>query len=252
MSNCANVINLLFSQVCSLREREAKAGLMLDILQIGQAIIEGLDTTVYVIPNDSSTSKIPGLPLEVTVTTNGSPTTYNALLVLSRLSSNCIVYSTKTLASYGTRDDTGLFKFTSTVPITVEDFDPAILELADQQLVYAALAHCANTTSGSATVTCEDYDALLSFLYNYGVRNLNVFQATCIYIYIRDHVNPSPYEPFAPYEPAVFLAESSDSTPSVFVRQLQDTTISESVSNNESIEAKLKALLEATETTTQE
>jgi len=283
MSNCANIINRLFSEVCFLKEREAKTYLMLDILQINQAIYQHLDTTVYIVPETPSTIYVCGIP----VTVQQGSSTYKALVVLDKnqrgIGTDCIVYSTKNLEGYGDRTGTGFFDFTKTVPIDVIKVDISILNKVDQAQVISALRNCADTKSTS-TLTCQAYDALSTFLYKYGVRNISVYQAACIYqqlasksvetsglspLALSAEVESSavesgnssgdavavpsadgvvesnhPFEPHAPYEP-------SDIVSNVYVRQLQDSSISESFSNNDSIELKLKALLEATETSEQ-
>lgn len=281
MSNCANIINRLFSEVCFLKEREAKVALMLDILQINQAIFQRLDTTVYIIREDPSTINVCGIPVKISVN-GGAP--YNALVVLSKLRSDCIVSNANVLEGYGARTATGFFEFTSVVPLTVFNANPEILNEVDQSEVIAALKACAATTTKS-TVTCAAYDALLSYLAKYGIRTLTANQAACIYEKLQsllssrgvsavaeerslgdygvdvsaeigaevaaeieaEAVGAEPNQPFEPAQPY----EPSDLISNVYVRQLQDSTISDSVSNNESIELKLKALLEATETSEQ-
>lgn len=273
MSNCANLVNRLFSELCVLKEREAKVGLMLDILQIDQAIFKGLDLTVYIVPNDASTASLVGLPVVVSRTTGPTNDIFSGLIVLSKLNSDCIVYTTKDLLKYGTRTPTGFFSFSGNVPITVFPADVSILTRVSQFDVLAALKVCADTIK-TETVTCEAYDALVSYLYTFGIRNLSVFQAACIYRTLQSlkqaeyntseevvvessthSVTPNviesavsyqnqPFEPAQPFEP-------SDLITNVYVRQLRDSTISESLSNNESIELKLKALLEATESSEQ-
>lgn len=278
MSNCANIINRLFSEVCTLKEREAKAGFMLDILQVNQSIFQHLDTTVYLVKETTQTIYVCGIPVTVQPTSGSS---YKALVVLNKnqpgVGPDCVIYSTKVLEGYGERSATGLFDFTKTVPLEVVNVDINILNSVDQAQVVAALRACADTTS-TATVSCEAYDALVSFLYKYGIRSVSAFQAACIYKNLASTAPASvesrgiessgssdfahssnevsgealggvtesaqPFEPHAPFEP-------SDLVSNVYVRQLQDSTISESLSNNDSIELKLKALLEATETSEQ-
>lgn len=280
MSNCANIINRLFSEVCTLKEREAKAGFMLDILQVNQSIFQHLDTTVYLVKETTQTIYVCGIPVTVQPPSGSS---YRALVVLNKnqpgVGPDCIIYSTKNLEGYGERTGTGLFDFTKTVPLEVVNVDINILNNVDQAQVVAALRACADTTS-TATVSCEAYDALVAFLYKYGIRSVSAFQAACIYknlattapasaesraiessglsssgaVHSGEEVSGDalggiaesnhPFEPHAPFEP-------SDLVSNVYVRQLQDSTISESLSNNDSIELKLKALLEATETSEQ-
>lgn len=290
MSNCANIINRLFSEVCTLREREAKAGFMLDILQVNQSIFERLDTTVYIVKDSATTNTICGLPITVQPPTGSS---YKGLVILNKhqpgVGTDCIIYSTKNSADFGERNSSGLFNFTKSVSLEVVNVDINVLNNVDQAQVVAALRACVDTTSNS-TVSCDAYDALVSFLYKYGIRSVSPSQAACIYknlssklvtsvetssvevasasapvshsetistqvpavVAVSDEVASyqvsfephSPYEPHAPFEP-------SDLVSNVYVRQLQDSTISESLSNNDSIELKLKALLEATETSEQ-
>jgi len=277
MSNCANLINRLFSEVCFLKEREAKTTFMLDLLQINQAIFQRLDTTVYIVPSNASTATVIGLPVSVQANyvtkDEKAAATVPSLITLGSISPDCIVYSTKNLFQYGVRTETGFFDFTKTVPITVLDVNVEILNNVDSAAVYAALKACVDTTSTS-TLSCAAYDALVAFLARYGVKSVNVFQAACIYKNLEDIVlnnaeatrslglaqvedkqetadaTEEVVEAAQPFEPAQ-PSEPSDLISNVYVRQLQDTTLSESVSNNESIELKLKALLEATETTEQ-
>ena len=251
MSSCANIINRLFSEVCSLKTREANTGAMLDLLQINQAIFLNTDLTVYVIPDTSATQNVCGIPLIVEVTQDGSTSTYGALLVLSKLNADCIVTSTKGLLSYGVRTSTGFFQFNTPVPLDVVCADPAILNDVTQTIVVDALRNCANSTTNK-TISCAAYDALAALLSAYGVRNLDVHQAACIYTYFNSVIPGycGPYEPYSPYEPSepsVLLALENN----VFVKQIGDVSDGETDNSNEAIEMKLKALLEATETSEQ-
>ena len=283
MSNCANLINRLFSEVCLLKEREAKAGYMLDILQISQAIFLDLDTNIYIYPANATPAAtaiavptIPGIPLTVTITSYNvtekvcsTVTAVSSVITLRKISDySSVIYTTKCLAPYGERNCAGFFCFTQTPVIYVLNIDPAILNEVTSDKVYTALQNCAKNFACNDpcifTLTSTAYDALLAFLNSYGVRALNVFQAACIYKsfagIVGNPCNPDchePYEPYAPYEPFAPVlnshksSESSDAVSNVFVKQLQDATITEHQSNNESIELKLKALLEATESTEQ-
>jgi hypothetical protein len=277
MSNCcANIINRLVSDVYRLKEREATTGLMFDVLQINQALIQNSDTTVYLLPAQST---IPGIPITLNLTTYNATdktctsTTGSFLVTLQKVSScDCIVYTTKCLSCYGSRDCCGFYCFNSTPMIYVMNIDPTVLSNASKNDIYSALQYCANKTFDCfdpcvATLTCDAYDLLVNYLCPYGISKLNVFQAACIYKYLAkingNPCNPDCFSPAEPNEPPVGytetvaelhneqVVEQSEAVTNVYVRQLKDTTISEQQSNNESIEAKLKALLEATETSEQ-
>jgi len=258
MSNsCANIINQLTNQVCIIKNRIAEVDLMLNILQTNQSIFLGLDNRIYVIPNDSTTSKIMAIPANITKTEGSSITTYAGLI--SQVSTNndkCFVWSTKNLSQYGERRDLGFFKFTSNVPITVFTVDITVLNKVTPAIVAQALANCASQSSlPNETVSCLAFSTLLAFLAPYGITDLTYQQATCIWKYFMN-VNPptpptppkdnpaEPGEPFAPSEPYSLALDS------FYVgRSVADSTISDSTTNNEAIESKLRALLEQTEST---
>ena len=157
MSNCANLINRLFSEVCLLKEREAKAGYMLDILQINQSIFLDLDTTIYIYPANATPSAaslnvpaIPGIPVTLNITSYNvtenkcSNVIANSIITLRKISdATSIVYTTKCLGAYGERNCAGFFCFCKTPSIYVLNIDPAILNEVDSDKVFAALSHCA-------------------------------------------------------------------------------------------------------------
>lgn len=286
MSNCANIINRLFREVCILKELNAKIYLMTDILELNQDIFLGLDELAYLVPDNASTFSLGGIPVSVSIN-GGAPT---ASLLLKNIPTNldAIVTSTKGLAAYGVKTGTGFFDFTKTLPINVLQVDPAILKTIPQDVVVAALKACATSTDTN-TLYKSAYEALLSFLSSYGIKNISVAQAACIYQFFinipkevttldlevhadnAEEVNfetqaenaesgegnleaidaNAPFEPFAPFEPAGPFEPSDIKAPAIYVRQIQDSTTSESISNNEAIELKLRALLEATETSEQ-
>jgi hypothetical protein len=198
---------------------------------------------------------------------------------------DAIVTSTKGLAAYGIKTGTGFFEFTKTLPINVLQVDPAILKTIPQDVVVAALKACATSTDTN-TLYKSAYEALLSFLSSYGIKNISVAQAACIYQFFinipkevsaldlevhADNAEEVNFEtqaenaesgegnlkaidanaPFEPFEPAGPFEPSDIKAPAIYVRQIQDSTTSESISNNEAIELKLRALLEATETSEQ-
>ena len=145
----------------------------------------------------------------------------------------------------------GFVCFTSTLPVCVEKVDVSVLETLDSATVVKILQECSSTTC-HGTITLEEYNLLLAFLYPYGVRAIGINQAACFYktaMRLNKPHNDSaePNEPNEPNEPS----EPSDVQIELNVRHVEDS-VQSSVSNitltNEAIEAKLKALLEATET----
>jgi len=229
MSNCANIINLLTSQICLLRDRIKSVDSMLNILEINQSIFQNLDTTVFLIRSTAQTDSYSAVPAKIEKTTD-DPTcsvqatdTYNGLVSLTQ-AQDCIIYSTRDLRKYGERSNTGFFVFTRPIEVVVVNVDVEILKKVSQQLVFDALRNCATTTVDE-TVTCGAYDALLAFLQPYGIRNLDYTHAACIYKYFIKTLNfktkgnlggesgdfrasdevsdvNSPYEPNEPYEPS--------------------------------------------------
>lgn len=258
MSNsCANIINQLTNQVCIIKKRIAEVDFMLNILQTDQSIFLGLDSRIYILPNDSTTAQIMAIPANITKTEAGVVTTYPGLI--SQISTNndkCYVWSTKDLYQYGFRTKTGFFEFSSNVPITVYPVDITILNQVTPALVAQALAYCASQNPlPNVTVTCLAFSTLLAFLAPYGITDLTYQQAACIWKYFQEHINPpgptppkdypiEPAEPFGPSEPYSLALDS------FYVgRTVADSTISDSSTNNEAIESKLRALLEQTEST---
>jgi hypothetical protein len=251
MSNCANIINRLTREVCNLQIELAKFDCMRGVLELNQDILQRLNETAYLVPNDSAHSSHCGIPVTVSKTYNGSTTTYPALLVAKTTDGKAILVSTSNLYNYTTRQCTGFVCFTSDLPVCVEKIDVKVLETLDSAAVAKILQDCANTTC-HGTLTLEEYNLLLSFLYPYGVRSIGIHQAACFYKsamrLVKNLVNSDesaePNEPNEPNEP-------SDIPLDLNVRHVQDensTSVSNITLTNDAIEAKLKALLESTET----
>jgi hypothetical protein len=126
-----------------------------------------------------------------------------------------------------------------------------VLETLDSAAVAKILQDCSSTTC-HGTLTLEEYNILLAFLYPYGVRSIGIHQAACFYksaMRLNRHLDESaePNEPNEPNEPS----EPSDIPLELNVRHVQDensTSVSNVTLTNDAIEAKLKALLESTET----
>lgn len=248
MSNCANIINRLTREVCNLQIELAKFDCMRGVLELNQDILQRLNETAYLVPNDSAHSSHCGIPVTVSKTYSGSTTTYSALLVAKTTDGKAILVSTSNLYNYTERQCTGFVCFTSDLPVCVEKIDVKVLETLDSAAVVKILQDCANTTC-HGTLTLEEYNLLLAFLYPYGVRTIGIHQAACFYksaMRLNHHKDESaePNEPNEPNEPSDIPLELN-------VRHVQDensTSISNVTLTNDSIEAKLKALLEATET----
>lgn len=251
MSNCANIINRLTREVCNLQIDLAKFDCMRGVLELNQNIIQRLNETAYLVPNDSAHSSHCGIPVTVIKTYNGSTTTYEALLVAKTTDGKAILVSTSNLYKYTERQCIGFVCFTSNLPVCVEKIDVKVLETLDSAAVAKILQDCSSTTC-HGTLTLDEYNLLLAFLYPYGVRSIGIHQAACFYksaMRLNTHQDESaePNEPNEPNEPS----EPSDIPLKLNVRHVQDEN-SISISNitltNDAIEAKLKALLETTET----
>jgi len=251
MSNCANIINRLTREVCNLQIELAKFDCMRGVLELNQDILQRLNETAYLVPNDSAHSSHCGIPVNVSKTYSGSTTTYSALLVAKTTDGKAILVSTSNLYNYTERQCTGFVCFTSDLPVCVEKIDVKVLETLDSAAVVKILQDCANTTC-HGTLTLEEYNLLLAFLYPYGVRTIGIHQAACFYksamrLNLPQDESAEPNEPNEPNEPS----EPSDIPLELNVRHVQDensTSISNITLTNDAIEAKLKALLEATET----
>ena len=248
MSNCANIINRLTREVCNLQIDLAKFDCMRGVLELNQDILQRLNETAYLVPNDSAHSSHCGIPVTVSKTYNGSTTTYNALLVAKTTDGKAILVSTSNLYNYTERQCTGFVCFTSNLPVCVEKIDVKVLETLDSAAVAKILQDCSTTTC-HGTLTLEEYNLLLAFLYPYGVRSIGIHQAACFYksaMRLNKHHDESaePNEPNEPNEPSDIPLELN-------VRHVQDensTSVSNITLTNDAIEAKLKALLESTET----
>jgi hypothetical protein len=248
MSNCANIINRLTREVCNLQIDLAKFDCMRGVLELNQDILQRLNETAYLVPNDSTHSSHCGIPVTVSKTYNGSTTTYEALLVAKTTDGKAILVSTSNLYKYTERQCTGFVCFTSNLPVCVEKIDVKVLETLDSAAVAKILQDCSSTTC-HGTLTLEEYNLLLSFLYPYGVRSIGIHQAACFYksaMRLNKHHDESaePNEPNEPNEPSDIPLELN-------VRHVQDensTSASNVTLTNDAIEAKLKALLESTET----
>jgi len=249
MSNCANIINRLTREVCNLQIELAKFDCMRGVLELNQDILQRLNETAYLVPNDSVHSSHCGIPVTVSKTYSGSTTTYDALLVARTTDGNAILVSTSNLFNYTTRQCTGFVCFTSNLPVCVEKINVKVLETLDSVAVARILQDCASTTC-RGTLTLEEYNLLLSFLYPYGVRTIGIHQAACFYksaMRLNKDDLPDSNEPNEPNEPS----EPSDIPLELNVRHVEDnttTSVSHVTLTNDAIEAKLKALLEATET----
>ena len=248
MSNCANIINRLTREVCNLQIDLAKFDCMRGVLELNQDILQRLNETAYLVPNDSVHSSHCGIPVTVSKTYNGSTTTYEALLVAKTTDGKAILVSTSNLYNYTERQCTGFVCFTSNLPVCVEKIDVKVLETLDSAAVAKILQDCSTTTC-HGTLTLEEYNILLAFLYPYGVRSIGIHQAACFYksaMRLNKHQDESaePNEPNEPNEPSDIPLELN-------VRHVQDensTSVSNVTLTNDAIEAKLKALLESTET----
>ena len=259
MSNCANIINRLTREVCNLQIELAKFDCMRGVLELNQDIFQRLNEIAYLVLNDSTHSSHCGIPVTVRKTYDGSVTTCSYLLVAKTTNGKAILVNTNNLYNYIERNCTGFVCFTSTLPICVEKIDVKVLEALDSAAVAKILQDCANTTC-HGTLTLEEYNILLAFLYPYGVRTIGIHQAACFYKSAMRLINPDPHpdsnepnEPNEPSEPSEPSDEFADSNLELNVRHLLDSnkttnTYTSQNSINDTIEQKLRTLLEATET----
>lgn len=257
MSNCANIINRLTREVCNLQLELAKFDCMRGVLELNQDIFQRLSENAYLVPNDSTHSSHCGIPVTVRKTYDGNTTTSSYLLVAKTTDGKAVLVNTNNLYNYTERQCSGFVCFTSTLPVCVEKIDVKVLDTLDSAAVAKILQECSNTTC-HGTLTLEEYNLLLAFLYPYGVRTIGIHQAACFYksaMRLNNGDNtPDANEPNEPNEPSE-PSDEFDSIPlELNVRSILNTN-SESNSNNtnnssmnDTIEQKLKALLEATET----
>jgi hypothetical protein len=187
MSSCANIVNRLQSDICLLKENWNSIELMAYNLNIDQAIFNELSLLVYLIPTTPNGIGIP-LTIEASYSSSITTTTYSGLIVLEPTGSqNCVVFTTKTLLSFGERNSTGFFRMIDTLPIVVIDANPSILLTLTYLEVVAALQSCAGSNDNH-TVSCEAYNALLVFLKkNFGIQNLTPSVAACFYDYFNEN-----------------------------------------------------------------
>jgi hypothetical protein len=259
MSNCANIINRLTRELCNLQIELAKFDCMRGVLELNQDIYQHLSEIAYLVPDDSTHSSHCGIPVTVRKTYDGSVTTSAFLLVAKTTDGKAILVNTSNLHNYTERQCTGLVCFTNTLPVCVEKVNVKVLDTLDSAAVSKILQECASTTC-CGTITLEEYNLLLAFLYPYGVRTIGIHQAACFYkSAMRLHNNDNndidhndqnyPYEPNEPYEPG----EPSEIPITLDIKYVYNENNYSGLNNslkNESIENKLKALLEATDTET--
>jgi hypothetical protein len=251
MSNCANIINRLTQNVCNLQIELAKFDCMRGVLELNQDIFQRLNEIAYLVPNDSSHYSHCGIPLTVQKTYDGSTTTSSYLLVAKTTDGKAILVNTNNLYNYTERQCTGFVCFTSTLPVCVEKIDVKVLDTLDSSAVAKILQECANTTC-HGTLTLEEYNLLLAFLYPYGVRTIGIHQAACFYksamrLNNSDNDANEPNEPYEPNEPS----DQINSVPlELNIRSILNSNDDNNlnISVNDTIEKKLKDLLESTET----
>lgn len=212
MSNCANVVNRLQSDVCLLKENWSYIELMSAILKIDQAIFLQSPLLVYLVPTTPNGIGIP-LTIEASSSSSLTTTTYSGLIVLDPTGSeNCVVFTTETLLNFGERTSTGFFEMTDTLPIVVIDADPSILTTLSYSDVVAALQSCASANDNH-TVSCQAFDALSVFLRkNFGIKNLTPTVAACFYNYFNENVDRSIKPVVEKEEPVVYLPVDGLST----------------------------------------
>ena len=205
MSNCANIVNRLQSDVCLLKENWSYIELMAAILKIDQAIFLQSPLLVYLIPTTPNGIGIP-LTIEASSSSSLTITTYSGLIVLDPTGSeNCVVFTTETLLNFGERTSTGLFEMTDTLPIVVIDADPSILTTLSYSDVVAALQSCASANDNH-TVSCQAFDALSVFLRkNFGIKNLTPTVAACFYDYFNENLDRVIKPVVEKEEPVVYL-----------------------------------------------
>jgi hypothetical protein len=250
MSNCANIINRLTREVCNLQIELAKFDCMRGVLELNQDILQRKDEIAYLVPNDSAHSSHCGIPVTVKKTYDGSTSTYSALLVAKTTDGKAILVNTSNLYNYTERNCTGFVCFTKDLPVCVEKINVSILEKLDSSDVVKILQECAATTC-HGTLTLEEYNLLSAFLYPYGVKTIGIHQAACFYksaMRLKNNddnqVSNEPNEPNEPFEPSDIPVEINVR----YVEDNSDSSFSNITLTNDAIEAKLKALLEATET----
>lgn len=206
MSNCANIVNRLQSDVCLLKENWSYIELMSTILKIDQAIFLQSPLLIYLVPTTQNGIGIP-LTIESSSPSSLTTTTYSGLIVLDPTGSeNCVVFTTETLLNFGERTSTGFFEMTDTLPIVVIDADPNILPTLSYSDVVAALQSCASANDNH-TVSCQAFDDLNVFLRkNFGIKNLTPTVAACFYDYFNESLNKAIVEPVVEKEePVVYL-----------------------------------------------
>jgi len=256
MSNCANIINRLTREVCNIKEELDKSECGRDISELNQSIFRRSDSVAYLVSEKDHKMDC-GIPVKVKRTEKCCDRVYDALLVTETTDKDAVLINTKDLHCYGERHCTGFFCFCRTLPVCVEHVDFSVLDNVDNSLLLAALQYCANTEC-KGTITLEAYNVLLNVLASVGIRTLAPNQAACVYKYLmrnnthEEQKDDECAEPAEPNEPAA-PAEPSDLMPDILVKHIADTsTVTDNTTSNEHIEAKLKALLEATDSETNE
>ena len=205
MSNCANVVNRLQSDLCLLKENWSYIELMSTILKIDQAIFLQSPLLIYLVPTTPNGIGIP-LTIEASSSSSLTTTTYSGLIVLDPTGSeNCVVFTTETLLNFGERTSTGFFEMTDTLPIVVIDADPSILLTLSYSDVVAALQSCASANDNH-TVSCQAFDALSVFLRkNFGIKNITPAVAACFYDYFNENLDRVIKPVVEKEEPVVYL-----------------------------------------------
>lgn len=248
MSNCANIINRLSREVCNIKEELDKSECGRDISELNQSIFRRSDGVAFLVCDNKEHQTDCGIPVKVQRTDKCGCKVYDALLVSETTDPSAVLVNTKDLYCYGCRHCTGFFCFDKTLPVCLEYVDSAVLENVDRNLLFAALQYCANTEC-KGTVTLGEYNALLPVLATVGVRSLSPNQSACVYKYLMKNTESKEEddscEPAEPAEPAG-PAEPSDLMPEISVKHIADTNTVSDTTSNDQIEAKLKALLEAT------
>ena len=212
MSNCANIVNRLSSDVCLIKENWSCIELMASILKIDQAIYLQSPLLVYLVP---ATQNGIGVPVRIESSTPAvlTTTTYSGLIVLDPTGNDdCVVFTTETLLNFGKRISTGLFEMTDTLPIVVINADPNILPTLSYSDVVSALQSCASANDNH-TVNCQAFDALSVFLRkNFGIKNLTPTVAACFYEYFNENVDRVIKPVVEKEEPVVYLPVDGLST----------------------------------------
>lgn len=252
MTSCANLLNQISFQLCTLKKKVDDASCALDVGTIVTSIFKHKDTVLNLVYDNEHTSRVCGLPVHVSRTECGNTTEYNGLLTLENTEcESCVVVPASHLHKLGQRTSSGSFEFNQTLSVHVKKVHLKVLGEVNMQTIAAALQHVANCHKECETVSCGVYNATNAFLSSYNV-SLNPYQVASFFSYLEKHKkhhdedshhdedHNEPNEPNEPYEP-------SDCVPEIKI--VSREAASSQLTSEPDIEAKLRLILENTDTT---